>query len=873
MLRTQSARSLVSVTSSGSSQATSRMGRGQPRQAPRRALSSSGAALPWELSSLRAFADGGAQQLAAAHPAWRDFASELLSLVGAEQEEHMNTCQRCHSRRNSFGNPATAFYSFCRVGLEAIDDAVAQQVVGAKDLLLAEIAASMAIELDHLVMHDGVAAHRRDADFASLQACALERDRILAQARMREEFKPVLARLCAVQAGLSAWQKSAAFRLDGRRCVPHRRSSQLAGEEVTRVAERQVRALVVTAERLAVDWEKQWQPNCFEEVFSLFGARFYDINRDGHLAADEAPPACLGQPDAFLDDNLLSKEELARTRPMTVAVRVRPALAHEAGDENTASVLEDGATVSFKVGCTARGYQTGEDGHQTLQFDAALQGSQAELFSHSGVKDLVHKACEGHTSTVFAYGQTGAGKTFSLLGPRDCLLQLADDEVIGDPGIVPSQCRALVDGVRISKVLEQGLLPRAAQFLFKVLASSERAGAPRAVVKASALELYNERVYDLLSPSAGQLDVRQRPSPESGFYVIGLTQVECLEPEALMQVVQRGAALRHTNGHALSHESSRAHAIFTIEVERPGCSRTGKLIFADLAGSERIKSISTFGTCTQETGHINKSLLMLSNCVSSLASGSHCMATFRNSKLTKLLMESFCRGGYTLLIACVSPAQRHFDETANTLTFAAKCGNITWQLAAAAPKLSAQEREAKELRDTVEALREELTAAARQRPRRCECDALRRELAALAAAARADRAEAARLQASEAEAQARAARAEAEVAALRQELALVAVAGQGQRRRPPELREEVLPPPPRRARSARSVAEAICSIPSPSFAGGRARTPRRGPASGARAAPSPRGAPREVPAVQEVVVVPELEHSTELCWLGGGEEH
>jgi len=141
----------------------------------------------------------------------------------------------------------------------------------------------------------------------------------------------------------------------------------------------------------------------------------------------------------------------------------------------------------------------------------------------------------------------------------------------------------------------------------------------------------------------------------------------------------------------------------------------GRLVFADLAGSERIKKSA--GAQQMETAHINRSLLMLSNCVSALANSpnggcptSATSSTFRNSKLTKVLMESLCGTGYTLVLAAVSPAHRHLDETANTLFFAAKCANITRRVE---PKLQPHQREVRDLQDTVEALRAELTEAHR----------------------------------------------------------------------------------------------------------------------------------------------------------------
>jgi len=268
------------------------------------------------------------------------------------------------------------------------------------------------------------------------------------------------------------------------------------------------------------------------------------------------------------------------------------------------------------------------------------------------------------------------------LGPKDCMSQIVDDMPILDDGsgqLLPYVCKELVDSTRILKVAGQGLVPRCMQFVFSVLG-------PCSVVKASFMEIYNERIFDLLDSSAEKVSLHQRPPPEVGFQVSGLTQVECSSAEALFQVLRQGVAARHTAYHSASPDSSRAHGILTIELPRQqDAKRGGRLIFADLAGSERIKRIQ--GAQTSETAHINKSLLMLSNCVASVSSLSSsgngatasaaASSAFRNSKLTKVLMDALLGKGYVLLLANISPAERHFDETANTLAFAAKCANIT----------------------------------------------------------------------------------------------------------------------------------------------------------------------------------------------------
>lgn len=661
---------------------------------------------------LRSFAAGEAKALAVQGAEWAELEVELASVVEAELHAHLRACSKCRAfsvfsrsaglRRQP---PLTelTLATLCKDSMQTLNRILAAAMLREKDRILATMAESMLVGIEGLASHEGVTAHRLDASFASLAACAAERDRILAQVPMREDFRPMLARLSEVQAALGTWRAVATPHFRGGR-IPHRHLSLVTCSDVEDTAMQQLWGLTAAAAARLAAWESKWKPAVFGEVFSLFGTPLFDFACvPPHRAAPWHSAARLGD----MGDALLTAEEVAATRPMRAVVRVRPALSHEEGDALTARALEDGTTVSFKVP-----HSSSESSFHALQFDAALECSQAELFSSCGIKALVHKACEGHTATVFAYGQTGAGKTHSLLGPKECMTQLIDDAVLDEEGRLPGSCYSLVDAARRAKVLGQGLLPRAVQFLFKVLRASN-SGAP-CTIRVSFMELYNERVYDLLCPGSGQLDVHQRPPPERGFHVPGLVCAECQGPESLLQALRQGLASRHTGGHSCSRDSSRAHAIFTMELPAASSSKPGgKLIFADLAGSERIKRIQ--GAAQQETAHINKSLLMLSNCVSAISSSSAggvgSSGAFRNSKLTKVLMESLCGAGYTLLIAAASPAQRHFDETANTLFFAAKCASITRRVE---PRLTPQQREVQELRDTVEALRTELTEARRR---------------------------------------------------------------------------------------------------------------------------------------------------------------
>lgn len=667
-----------------------------------------------EYPFLRDFVSGTVAKLCDSHQEWASLAEGLSASVDAEVDGHLKACSRCRAfsilseniglKRPPLSESSVA--TLCKDCLFGLNRHVEAALVRERQGLLQSMADSLGISLAELQELPSVADRCRDCSLMQLVDFTAERDRVLKQADAREQLLPVFAYLLHVRKSVKLWRSAVASRFEGNN-IPHNRNSVITGADVDRYASQWLRDATVSAASEIEAWEGRWPSMKFKDVFCIFGVGLPDKD-DVRVSPDaegwaEAEPSWI----EALEDQPLHDEDLEEgLKPMQVAVRVRPPLDHEAGDEITAWAKEDGVTMSFRVTKYLKDLLNTSRGHHTLQFDAALQGSQAALFSRSGIKALVHKACEGYTSTVFAYGQTGAGKTYSLIGRSEFMTELADDNisdaVVND---LPLTCRDLVDQARRAKVCGQGLLPRAMQFLFKVL--DQRGGSSNFTIRVTFMELYNEKIFDLLNPGAAQLDLRQRSLPEQGFYVPGLTSVECPTPVTLLKTLRQGISLRHTAGHSASRESSRAHAIFTVEIEGRECGgQVGKLIFADLAGSERMKRIQ--GADQQETSHINRSLLMLSNCVSALSAGettSTISSAFRNSKLTKVLMESLGGNGYTLVIAAVSPAQRHYEETANTLFFAAKCANITRQLV---PNLTAHEREVRDLKDTIESLREEL---------------------------------------------------------------------------------------------------------------------------------------------------------------------
>ena len=326
--------------------------------------------------------------------------------------------------------------------------------------------------------------------------------------------------------------------------IPHKYGSVVSSSDVHQLAKKKCRSFAVKARQVLSDWEQTWSGFQFNEVFSLFGIPMLQLDPAAEMEAVEV--------DDILQEPPLTEQELSELRPMRVVARLRPLLPHE-GQEVAAEVV-DKVAVCYE---TQHGYVPGK---HRLHFDAALSCGQAEFFQSSGVRALIQRACEGYVGSVVAYGQTGAGKTYSLFGPPESLSQLVEDELSDEAQeLLPLACHGLVDEARRAKTAKQGLLPRALQFLFRTLKAMNYQGS----LKASFMEIYNETVYDLFNPQAARLDVFQRPGAV-GFHVPGLTTIACGTAIELMQALQKGLGCRHSQGHALSRDSSRAHAIFCV---------------------------------------------------------------------------------------------------------------------------------------------------------------------------------------------------------------------------------------------------------------------------------------------------------------------
>ncbi|KAK1427255.1 hypothetical protein QVD17_15938 [Tagetes erecta] len=276
-------------------------------------------------------------------------------------------------------------------------------------------------------------------------------------------------------------------------------------------------------------------------------------------------------------------------------------------------------------------------------FDAAFpdSSSQLEVYSTS-TSELVEAVLQGRNGSVFCYGATGAGKTFTMLG------------TVESPGVMVLAIKDLFNKVR------------------------KRSIDGNHVVHLSYLEVYNETVRDLLSPGR-PLILRE---DKQGIVAAGLTQYRAYTTDEVMMLLQQGNRNRTTEPTRANETSSRSHAILQVMVEyrvKDECNnilnRVGKLSLIDLAGSERAHATDQRTLRSLEGANINRSLLALSSCINALVEGKK-HVPYRNSKLTQLLKDSLGGSCNTVMIANISPCNLSFGETQNTLHWADRAKEI-----------------------------------------------------------------------------------------------------------------------------------------------------------------------------------------------------
>ncbi|XP_072750059.1 osmotic avoidance abnormal protein 3 [Anoplolepis gracilipes] len=317
-----------------------------------------------------------------------------------------------------------------------------------------------------------------------------------------------------------------------------------------------------------------------------------------------------------------------------VAVRCRPMSNKELQEGCRNVVTIDSLTKS----CTLENFAGGSG--KIYQFGATFGPSATTESVYEDVGSVIVEAVlEGYNGTVFAYGQTGCGKSFTM----------------------------------------RGFIERALEHLFE--ATSTASSETRFLALLSYLEIYNERLRDLLQDDTGET-LTLKEDPTKGTYVAGgLREVTVKDAAECAALVQQGDHRRAAAATKMNAASSRSHAVLTLSLEAIAINdddkhgnaiRRGRLHLVDLAGSERQARTGATGDRLKEAASINLSLSALGNVISALAAGNGRHVPYRDSKLTRLLRDSLGGNARTLMIACVSPSDIDAEETLSTLRYAAR---------------------------------------------------------------------------------------------------------------------------------------------------------------------------------------------------------
>jgi kinesin family protein 5 len=274
-----------------------------------------------------------------------------------------------------------------------------------------------------------------------------------------------------------------------------------------------------------------------------------------------------------------------------------------------------------------------------------MDSQQGDVFDFS-IRSTVDDILNGYNGTVFAYGQTGAGKSYTMMGSD------IDDEV------------------------GKGIIPRIVEQMFASILSSP--SNIEYTVRVSYMEIYMERIRDLLVPQNDNLPVHEEKS--RGVYVKGLLEIYVSSVQEVYEVMRRGGAARAVAATNMNQESSRSHSIFVITITQKnvetGSAKSGQLFLVDLAGSEKVGKTGASGQTLEEAKKINKSLSALGMVINNLTDGKSTHIPYRDSKLTRILQESLGGNSRTTLIINCSPSSYNDAETISTLRFGVRAKAI-----------------------------------------------------------------------------------------------------------------------------------------------------------------------------------------------------
>lgn len=258
------------------------------------------------------------------------------------------------------------------------------------------------------------------------------------------------------------------------------------------------------------------------------------------------------------------------------------------------------------------------------------EANQEEVFNRTtrGVMDSV---MEGYNGCILAYGQTGTGKTHTILGKRD------------------------------------GLLPRAMSYLF------ENSKDGSYIFELSCLQIYMENLTDLFDPQNNNLQLREN---KTGFSVVNSKWIRLRNLEDSLRIIEYAEARRLSSSTYMNPFSSRSHAIFIVRVINNKTMTSSCLFLVDLAGSERIKKSQAQGERLEEAISINRSLMALGKCIYGISENKNQHIPFRESKLTKILQDTLSGNSKSAIIITISPDYLDVEESMSSLKFGQRAAKV-----------------------------------------------------------------------------------------------------------------------------------------------------------------------------------------------------
>uniref|UniRef100_A0A915P5J0 Kinesin-like protein n=1 Tax=Meloidogyne floridensis TaxID=298350 RepID=A0A915P5J0_9BILA len=336
-----------------------------------------------------------------------------------------------------------------------------------------------------------------------------------------------------------------------------------------------------------------------------------------------------------------------------VVVRCRPLSSSERAQGHNCCVNVDSKSGIIEL----TNPQCPDEPAKCFSFDSAfdLNSKQLDVYDEA-VRPIVDSVLQGFNGTVFAYGQTGTGKTYTMEGPSGIGKNIASDQ----RGVIPNSIDQIFQHIAQS--------PPSLQYL----------------VRASFLEIYQEEIRDLLDKSGGtgkRLELKERP--DVGVYVRDLSSFVTQSVEEIEHVLKVGHSNRSVGRTNMNEHSSRSHAILVLTVESSEIGpdgqphiRVGRLNLVDLAGSERQSKTGSEGQRFREATKINLSLSALGNVIAALTDQQSSHIPYRDSKLTRLLQDSLGGNSKTVMIANIGPASYNYEETLSTLRYSSRAKQI-----------------------------------------------------------------------------------------------------------------------------------------------------------------------------------------------------